>query len=246
MQMQHTIILAQAAGTTERLDVFEIFLDSGPMAKIVFAILAVMSIVSWAIMFRKFMQYRRATQHGTEFLEVFRRSKRFSEVNAAAGRLFGTPMVGLFQAGYAEIDAQVKAAQEAARNSTNPPTAFRVKSLVGVERSLRRAISVETAVLGKGTSFLATTAAASPFIGLFGTVWGIMVAFGTIGTTGSASIAAVAPGIAEALINTAAGLAAAIPALIGYNYYGYRLRLMRGQMQDFVLEFMNLTERNFT
>ena len=243
MNLQAFTLLAQAPPPPT---IVEMFLSSGPMAKIVFAVLAFLSIGSWAIMISKILQYRRADADGEEFLEVFRRSKRFSEVNAAAGRLDGTPMVGLFQAGYAEIDAQVKAAQEAAQKSSVPASSFRVKSLEGVERSLRRAIAVEQAVLNRGTSFLATTASASPFIGLFGTVWGIMVAFNTIGATGSTSITAVAPGIAEALINTAAGLVAAIPALVGFNHFAARLRDMRSQMQDFVLEFMNLTERNFT
>jgi len=226
--------------------IFELFLEAGLTSKAVFALLAIMSIVSWAIMLSKLLQYRRADADGEEFLEVFRRSKRFSEVNAAAGRLDGTPMVGIFQAGYAEIDTQVKAAQEEARASNTAPSTFRVKSLEGVERSLRRAIAVEQAVLNRGTSFLATTASASPFIGLFGTVVGIMVAFNEIGASGSTSITAVAPGIAEALINTAAGLVAAIPALVGFNFFAARLRDMRSQMQDFILEFMNLTERNFT
>jgi biopolymer transport protein TolQ len=115
-----------------------------------------------------------------------------------------------------------------------------------VERSLRRALAVEQQLLTKGTAFLATTASASPFIGLFGTVWGIMVAFTDIGSSGSTSIVAVAPGIAEALINTSAGLAAAIPALVGYNYFGARLRASRAEMEDFILEFLNLAERNFT
>ncbi|MDA8016860.1 MAG: MotA/TolQ/ExbB proton channel family protein [Thermoanaerobaculia bacterium] len=224
--------------------IIDLFLGAGPMAWLVFGVLGLMSVGSWAIMVSKAMQYRKADLDGEEFLEVFRRSKRFSEVNAAAGRLTGTPMVGLFQAGYAEIDAQVKAAQEAAKQGNDGK--FRVKSLDGVERSLRRAIGVELSVLDRGTAFLATTAASAPFIGLFGTVWGIMVAFNDIGASGSASLAVVAPGIAEALINTAAGLAAAIPALMGFNYFGSRLRNMRGEMQDFVLEFMNLTERNFT
>lgn len=225
--------------------IFELFWESGPMAKVVFLVLGILSVGSWAIMISKALQYRKADQEGEEFLDIFRRSKRFSEVNSAAGRLTGTPMVGLFQAGYAEIDAQVKAAQESGQKEETPGR-FRVKSLDGVERSLRRAIGVELSVLDRGTAFLATTASASPFIGLFGTVWGIMVAFNEIGATGSASLAVVAPGIAEALINTAAGLAAAIPALMGFNYFGSRLRQMRGDMQDFVLEFMNLTERNFT
>ncbi len=241
----HLPALTLLAQTRSGPTLFKMFLDSTIEAKIIFGILVLMSIVSWAIMISKALQYRRADTDGEEFLEIFRQSKRFSEVNAAAGRLAGTPMVGLFQSGYAEIDAQVKAAQEAAKAST-PPSSFRVKSLEGVERSLQRAIAVEQAVLVRGTPFLATTASASPFIGLLGTVWGIMVAFNEIGVTGSTSITAVAPGIAEALINTAAGLAAAIPALVGFNHFAARLRDMRSQMQDFILEFMNLTERNFT
>ena len=244
--MNPIFFIAQTTPAGHSTSVVQLFLQAGPMAKIIFAVLALMSIGSWAIMISKAIQFRKADHHGGEFLEIFRRSKRFSEVNAVASRLAGTPMVGLFQAGYAEIDAQVKAAQEEPRSGGTPATTFRVKSLDGVERSLRRAIGVELAVLSRGTSFLATTAAAAPFIGLFGTVWGIMVAFGNIGATGSTSITAVAPGIAEALVNTAAGLAAAIPALVGFNYFGARLRRLRGEMQDFVLEFMNLTERNFT
>ena len=240
METSFIVLANTQAGPT----IIELFLKAGPMAKVVFFVLAVMSVGSWAIMISKFLQYRKAELHGEQFLEIFRRSKRFSEVNAAAGRLSGTPMVGLFQAGYAEIDAQVKAAQEAGQSTTG--AAFRVKSLEGVERSLRRAIGVESGVLRRGTAFLATTAAASPFIGLFGTVWGIMVAFSEIGASGNTSLTTVAPGIAEALINTAAGLAAAIPAVVGYNFFGAQLREVRNQMQDFVLEFMNLTERNFT
>lgn len=240
-----TIAAMAAPGTGHEMNIVSLFLGAGPMAMFVFLVLAIMSVGSWAIMISKALQYRRADRDGAEFLDIFRRSKRFSEVNAAAGRLSGSPMVGLFQAGYAEIDAQVKAAQDAAQGQSAPGQ-FRVKSLDGVERSLRRAIGVELAVMGKGSSFLATTAAAAPFIGLFGTVWGIMVAFNNIGMSGSTSITAVAPGIAEALVNTAAGLAAAIPALVGFNFFGSRARTLRGEMQDFVLEFMNLTERNFT
>lgn len=242
MDWEPSLLLAQAAS---RPGIWEIFLGSGVMAKFVFGGLAFLSVGSWAIMISKALHFRKADRHGEQFLDVFRRSKRFSEVNAVAPKLFGTPMVGLFQSGYAEIDSQVKAAQEAAKAGI-PVASFRVKSLESVERSLRRAIGVEVAALGRGQPFLATTAAASPFIGLFGTVWGIMVAFQDIGLSGNPSLVTVAPGIAEALVNTAAGLAAAIPALVGFNYYGARLRQMRVQMEDFVLEFMNLTERNFT
>lgn len=148
-------------------------------------------------------------------------------------------LAGLFRAGFAEIDVQIKHAPENA-----PPNTIR--SLEAVERALYRAIRVESTRLQRNVPFLATTAAATPFIGLFGTVWGIMEAFRTIGLTGSTSIVAVAPGISEALINTAAGLFAAIPALLAYNRFSHLLRLARGEMEEFNLEFLNLTERNFT
>ncbi|MCP4201765.1 MAG: Tol-Pal system subunit TolQ [bacterium] len=199
--------------------------------------------MTWSIMLGKFFQLRRIATQTREFMEVFRASQRFSEVNAAAARLSASPLVGLFQAGYAELDTQIKAADQ---EITAGGTGYQIRSLESLRRSLRRAISVEQTVLSRGTPFLATTAAASPFIGLFGTVWGIMIAFRDIGVTGSTSLATVAPGIAEALINTAAGLAAAIPALIGFNYYVNRIRQMRVEMEDFLLEFINLAERNFT
>jgi biopolymer transport protein TolQ len=215
------------------------------MGKAVFAVLALFSLISWTIMIGKFLQLSRSNRHTRAFLDTFRRSRKFSEVNAATSRHVASPMVGLFQAGYMEIDSQVKARREE-EPSAGGGQKYRIKSLTAVERSLRRALAIEIQLLAKGTPFLATTAAASPFIGLFGTVWGIMVAFSDIGATGSTSIVAVAPGIADALVNTAAGLGAAVPALIGYNYFGAKLRGLRVEMDDFILEFLNLTERNFT
>jgi len=143
--------------------------------------------------------------------------------------------VGLFRAGYAEIEAQVA-------HGGGPQT---IRSLDSVERSLLRASRIESARLSRYLPFLATTASATPFIGLFGTVWGIMEAFATIGSSGTTSITAVAPGISEALINTAAGLFAAVPALLAYNHFVQKMRSARGEMDDFTLEFLNLTERNF-
>lgn len=225
--------------------IFELFLSSGPVDKLVFAILGTMSLVTWSIMLSKYFQLRKVTRQTREFMEVFRKSQRFSEVSAAAEALTASPLVGLFQAGYAELDLQIKAANQDP-NATASVGGYQIRSLESLRRSLRRAISVEQTVLSRGTAFLATTAGASPFIGLFGTVWGIMVAFRDIGVTGSTSLATVAPGIAGALINTAAGLAAAIPALIGFNYFANRIRQMRVEMEDFLLEFINLAERNFT
>ncbi len=235
-------LLQTASLPQEAPGVMDFFLESGPMAKIVLGILILFSLASWAVMLNKILLLRKAEAQSRDFLRIFHRSSRFSEVNSTTERLRLSPLVGIFQAGYAEIDTQIKTAGEGDRGGSR----YLIQSIKAVERSLQRAINVEMASLSRGTPILATTAAAGPFIGLFGTVWGIMISFGEIGATGSTSITTVAPGIAEALINTAAGLGAAIPALIGYNYFAQRLRESRMQMEDFGLEFINLAERNFT
>jgi biopolymer transport protein TolQ len=225
------------------------FRETGPTAKVVLAILLFFSVVSWIIIFAKFVRLRRVSRQSEKFVAFFRKSKRFSEVNAIASQLGETPLTTLFKAGYAELDAQVKANRPedpAVTASGAPSGKLLIKNISGVERALERAIGVELSRLTRYMTFLATTASACPFIGLFGTVFGIMQSFRAIGQTGSTSIAAVAPGISEALVNTAAGLAAAIPALIFYNYFMGRVRQQRAGMDDFALEFINLAERNFT
>ncbi len=247
-----TAVALQQLPGPEGPGLLDFFWQSGPMAKFVLGVLIAFSLASWAIMIAKFLHFRRADGQSDRFLEAFHRSARFSEVNAVAAKLGSSPLVGIFQAGYAEIDGQIKHAHDM---EPAPPTGvgkaagerrYRISSLAALERSLARAVGVELAGVARWTPFLATTAAATPFIGLFGTVWGIMVAFQDIGTTGSTSLVAVAPGIADALINTAAGLAAAIPALVGYNYFAARIRGLRARMEDFVQEFINMAERNFT
>jgi biopolymer transport protein TolQ len=235
-----TLVAQTTAPTTTGLA--EAFGRSGAMAQLVLGLLLCFSIGSWAIFLWKIVHLRRADRQSRKFLEIFRASKRFSEVSAATAKLSVSPLVGIFQAGYAEIDHQIRAQPEdsAARGH------YQIRSLTSVERTLRRALTGELAILTRAATFLGTTAAVTPFIGLFGTVWGIMRAFEDIGRTGSTSLVAVAPGIAEALINTAAGLGAAIPALVGYNYLAGRFKRLRHQMEDFALEFLNLTERNFT
>src|SRR5712692_3353793 len=231
------------------------FKETGPTAKVVLAILFFFSLVSWIIIFAKFLRLRRITSQSEKFVLFFRKSKRFSEVNTIAGQLTDTPLTTLFKAGYAELDAQIKAVRPEESPVTTiamqPPAVqpagkLLIKNISGVERALERAIGVEVSRLTRHMTFLATTASACPFIGLFGTVWGIMQSFRQIGVTGSTSIVAVAPGISEALINTAAGLAAAIPALVFYNYFMGQVRQLRAGMEDFALEFINLAERNFT
>ncbi len=218
------------------------FSQAGTMGKLVLLLLVTFSVGSWAVMFWKLTALRRASKHNARFLEAFHKSRKFSEVNALAKQVHASPLLGLFQAGYAEIDTQIKTADAGSGDQRR----LKIRSLEAVGRSLQRAMTSELAQLQRATPFLATTASATPFIGLFGTVWGIMVAFERIGSTGSTSLDTIAPGIAEALINTAAGLAAAIPALISYNYFAHRLKRMRAVMEDFANEFLNLTDRNFT
>jgi biopolymer transport protein TolQ len=239
-----SLVLLQTPAPLEQQGLFDFFRESGPIAKSILALLGFFSLVSWAVILGKTWQMRRAARQSREFLEAFHRSHRFSEVNALANRLRYSPLVGVFQAGYAEIDSQIKSAQEV--ETAGERRGYRITSLAALERTLERAAGVELRNVARWTPFLATTASASPFIGLFGTVWGIMVAFRDIGSTGSTSIVSVAPGIAEALINTAAGLGAAIPALVAYNYFAHSGRQLRARMEDFVMEFLNLAERNFT
>jgi biopolymer transport protein TolQ len=230
--------------------ILSFFKETGPTAKIVLGILLLFSLISWIIIFAKFVRLRRVSRQSEKFVEFFRKSRRFSEVNTVANQLTETPLSTLFKAGYAELDAQVKANRPddpgATASGVTLSQRFLIRNISGIERALERAIGVELSRLTKYMTFLATTAAACPFIGLFGTVWGIMQSFRAIGTTGSTSIVAVAPGISEALVNTAAGLAAAIPALIFYNYFMGKVRQQRAGMDDFALEFINLAERNFT
>ena len=224
-------------------------LDSSPLAQLVLLSLVMLSIVSWGIFLYKWWTYRRAARQSAQFLEVFRRSNKFSEVQAVCRSLERSPLVGLFQAGYAELTAQLRQGSPDVANGPNPQKAAgrpTLKSLAGVDRALLRASVLEVNKLEHYVTFLATTASIAPFIGLFGTVWGIMGAFERIGQTGSTSLGSVAPGISDALVATAAGLAAAIPAVLFYNYLTQRTKLFASDMDDFSMEFLNIVERNFT
>jgi biopolymer transport protein TolQ len=211
--------------------------------------LAFLSIWSWGIFLYKWWAFRRAASQSAQFLDVFRRSNKFSEVQAVCRSLGESPLVGLFQTGYAELTAQLRQSAPDAANGPNPrPAAGRptLKSLAAVDRALLRASAVEVNKLESRVGFLATVASMAPFVGLFGTVWGIMSAFEQIGATGSTNLQAVGTPIAEALIATAFGLAAAIPAVLFYNYLTARVKLFASEMDDFSMEFLNIAERNFT
>jgi biopolymer transport protein TolQ len=216
----------------------------GPVAIGVLVLLGIFSFVSWAIIIYKGMALHRAHAQSDTFLQVFRKSSKFSEVNSVCAQLKASPLVGVFQAGYMEVNQQVRGgSQGAAEKQPQKPT---VRSLESLSRALARAATVENTRLERRVSFLATTASVTPFVGLFGTVWGIMDAFGDIGRMGSANLAVVAPGISEALITTAMGLVAAIPAAVFYNFFSSRIKVLGSMVDDFALEFLNIVERNFT
>ena len=216
--------------------------SSGLMARFVLALLLLFSLISWAIILYKGLALHRAHRHSDTFLEIFRKSSKFSEVNSVCSQLKASPLVGVFQAGYLEVNQQVRG------TGTTPAAGGRptVRSLDSLSRSLARAATAETTRLERRLSFLATTASVTPFIGLFGTVWRIMVAFEDIGRMSSTNLAVVAPGISEALITTAMGLFAAIPAAVFFNFFNSRVRVLSSMLDDFALEFLNIVERNFT
>ena len=204
---------------TGGVDFLQLLAHSTLLAKSVLLILLLFSAVSWAIILYKIWQYRGAARHTDTFLQVFRKSSKFSEVQAVCPTVKNSPL-----------------------GSARPT----LKSLDAVDRALLRATTVEVTKLERRVPFLATTASITPFIGLFGTVWGIMASFQNIGVQGSTSLNVVAPGIADALIATAAGLFAAIPAVYFYNHFTNRVKEFAAAMDDFSLEFLNISERNFT
>jgi len=214
--------------------------NSGPIAKVVLFILMVFSVVSWALIVEKAFQFRRVRRQTLEFLKVFREARRPSIVHSAARRLRQSPLAQLYFAAYQEISGIPEVLDKVLDDFDEGLGAERLEA---VSRALRRAAALEIARLEHYLPFLATTASATPFIGLFGTVWGIMAAFHGIGAQGSASLAVVAPGISEALVATAAGLGAAIPAVIGYNYFVNRVKHWAVEMEGFTLDLLNLLSR---
>jgi biopolymer transport protein TolQ len=240
LQVQDVAPLAGSGG------ILKILADSSPLTQAVLGILLIFSVVSWAIILFKTFSYRRVERQTATFLEVFRRSQKFSEVQAICPSLPQSPLVGVFQAGYAELNAQFRLAPAAQSSPSATPARPILKSLEAVDRALIRAATTEINRLERRLTFLATTASVTPFIGLFGTVVGITISFQRIGATGSTNLAVVGPGISEALIATAAGLFAAIPAVIFYNHFVHRVKGFSATMDDFSMEFLNIAERNFT
>ncbi len=210
----------------------EIASGMSPLSLGVIALLLIFSILSWTVIFSKWSTLRQARAADTRFLRAFRKASGLEAMMIASEQFRPAPMVGVFEFGYEEISRQVKA------RST-------MTNKLALERTLQLAANEEVAKFEQNMSWLATTASVSPFIGLFGTVVGIIRSFHGLGEQGAVSLRAVAPGISEALVATAVGLAAAIPAYIAYNYFSASIREMGARLDDFALEFMNLAERSF-
>lgn len=219
-------------------EVWQLFANTGLVARIVLGLLLIFSVFSWAIIFHKQRSFKAARRDSREFLKIFRQSKKLSDIRASCRTLKASPLVEVFLAGYREIENQAVVGEN--------PGKLRIRSLDSVHRALQIAASAELTRMEQWLSWLATTGSVTPFIGLFGTVWGIIDAFRGLGTAGTASLRSVAPGISEALVTTAAGLFAAIPAVVAYNQFVQRLKEFGALMDDFALEFLNMTERHFT
>jgi biopolymer transport protein TolQ len=224
--MQFSCCLAVFVGG----EILDLVTSTGPVAKFVLITLLAFSVISWAIILTKWRLLSRARVQSGRFLRAFRKAQRLQDVAAVSEQFRPSPLVGVFEGGFQEYRRQLSLPGASLRN------------LVAVQRGMQIGTSEEISRLERNVPWLAITAAVTPFIGLFGTVWGIIDAFHGLGTAGGATLRAVAPGISEALITTAAGLAAAIPAVIAYNLIGNSIRVFAARGDDFALEVLNSIE----
>lgn len=227
-----------------QLSITNMILHAGPVGQFVMLVLLIFSVISWSIVFTKMRLFKKVTTDTQDFLEAFWSSSKLSEAYDTAQEYEYSPEAAIFSAGYTELQ-KINKIRNRKEGSSQPETLdAQMATMDNLKRAIRKTESQEITELGKFLPFLATTGSATPFIGLFGTVWGIMASFHEIGSRGSASLAVVAPGISEALVATAAGLAVAIPAVIFYNYYANKLTYIDGEMQNFSTDFLNLVERD--
>jgi biopolymer transport protein TolQ len=225
--MYFSLLLAVLVGG----EIVDLVGETGPVAKVVLLILLLFSILSWAIILAKWSLLRRARVQSGRFLRAFRKAQRLTDMAAVADQFKPSPLVAVFEGGFEEFRRQGAVSSGVVRSTT------------GIQRAMQIASSEELTRFERNLPWLAITGAVTPFVGLFGTVWGIIDAFHGLGTAGAATLRAVAPGISEALITTAAGLAAAIPAVIAYNLIGSSIREFAARGDDFALEMLNAVER---
>jgi biopolymer transport protein TolQ len=222
-------------------------MDAGPMVKLVLLTLLIFSVISWAIIIYKLLLLRKVEKETTAFYDIFWQKRQFKELSATARNYRNTPLSNLFTAVYTELSSAVKAS-EGAGGAGGAGEAVHIdrEDLDRIERVLKKTGSVETTKLEYAVPFLATTGNTAPFIGLFGTVWGIMTSFQAIGARGAANLAVVAPGISEALVATAMGLLVAIPAVVGYNHLLSRIDRITSEMANFSSDLVNIIEKRLT
>ena len=230
------------------LSVANLMLNSSVMIKGVLLLLLLFSVVSWAIILQKYFFFKNAKNEDRRFLAYFSRASNFLNIHDYARELKYSTVARIFLVGYRELYVfQEMAQSKKTKSSFSENEKFvSARDIKGVSLAVNKAINGEISRLSRRLDFLATTGSTTPFIGLFGTVWGIMTSFSAIGFQGSASIGGVAPGIAEALIATAAGLVAAIPAVVFYNYLSDQIRTFTSDMDDFSQDFIFLLEKNFS
>ncbi len=224
-----------------QLSIINMILNAGPVGQSVMFALLVFSIVSWTIIISKSRLFHKVRLDSEDFLETFWNSNNLSQAHSAAKEFDYAPQAAIFSAGFTELQKIKKLHKDSAVGKT---LETQLATMDNLKRTIRKISIQKTNELARNLPFLATTGATTPFIGLFGTVWGIMASFHDIGQRGSASLAVVAPGISEALIATAAGLAVAIPAVIFYNFYANKLEAAESEMEDFSNDFLNLIERD--
>lgn len=225
---------------------FELMFNASFVVQLVLLLLIGFSVVSWGIIIAKWGVMRACFRHTDKFLDIFWSGKSMDHIYSESKKYSQSSVAKIFQSGYVELQRLMEKERSKAQPTTDVGRIVpHESSIQNLERALNRAHRSEMFRLEKWLSFLATAGSTAPFIGLFGTVWGIMGAFQNIGVQGAASLAVVAPGIAEALIATAVGLACAIPAVMGYNFYLHRVRGIRTQMDNFAGDFLNIVKRNF-
>jgi biopolymer transport protein TolQ len=234
-------VLMQAGGPGDKLDIITLISHAGAVPKAVLGLLALMSLISWYVIGAKWMYLARAYRRSLRFVEKFWDSS-LDEMWKEAESAPPSPVSEVFRAGYLEL---VKLRKKRAQLQSEGKADEGLGDIESLERALSRARTMATTEMENKVPFLATTASAAPFIGLFGTVWGIMNSFRNIGAKGAANLATVAPGIAEALVATAIGLVAAIPAVMGYNYLSRRIRVISAEMETFTNDFLNIIRRRF-
>jgi len=228
--------------TTETIGLFYMLSGASPVVKFVMLLLLFFSITSWAIMFIKFRYIRKAFKESADFTDIFWQCRNLADAFSKAKALRSSPVARIFITAYMEMARSDSKDKKKPQIKRTENSYFQI--IGSVKRSLNRSISVELRRLVQLVPFLATAGNTAPFIGLFGTVWGIMDTFQGIGLSGSTSLAVVAPGISEALIATAAGLAVAIPSVIAYNYFTDRIRVLDSELQSFSSDLLNIMERD--